>query len=137
MASIQGPAAACPDPASIRSRSFTMVPNELLDNLVVWCLTPFEGYLYIVLLKRRWHGVDPYPRIKTLASELGCSVSTIQRALKRLAEAGLLTTEPRPDGQGGILSNTYHLHLLPPVTEGTGSQRGQGSGRRAGRRVVS
>ena len=50
-----------------------------------------------------------WPGIKTIASDMKLSRSTVKRALDDLYRAGLLTREPRWRENGSLSSNLYRL----------------------------
>ena len=50
-----------------------------------------------------------WPGIRTMAVELGLSVSTVKRALADLCRAGLVAKEPRWRENGSLSSNLYRL----------------------------
>lgn len=50
-----------------------------------------------------------WPGIKTIASELGLSRSTVKRALDDLCRAGLIARTPRWRENGSFTSNLYRL----------------------------
>ena len=50
-----------------------------------------------------------WPGIKTIASDMRLSRSTVKRALDDLYGAGLLTREPRWRENGSLSSNLYRL----------------------------
>jgi hypothetical protein len=52
-----------------------------------------------------------WPRISTIANKVGVSPRTVQRAVQRLVERGLITVEQRYRNDGSCSSNLYRLHL--------------------------
>lgn len=50
-----------------------------------------------------------WPGIRTIASELGLSRSTVKRALGELVESGVISKEERRRENGGYTSNLYHV----------------------------
>lgn len=56
-----------------------------------------------------------WPGIKTIASELNLSHSTVKRALDDLYRAGLVTKTSRKRGNGGNSSNLYELTHQPKM----------------------
>lgn len=131
MGSLSRTAAACQPPSlPAASRSFTAVPNELLDHLVDWELTHLDLALYLTLLRYRWRdGQDPIPWVATLSDRLGVSGRTIQRAMRRLEDAGLVEIEARFTAVGDHTSNVYHPLLVADVaTSGSGRHEGGDTG---------
>lgn len=56
-----------------------------------------------------------WPSVKTLALASGASARTVQRAVKKLVEAGVITVEVRMRPNGSHTSNIYRFELsLPP-----------------------
>lgn len=54
----------------------------------------------------------PFPSKKRLAERLGVSDKTVQRAMKRLEDEGLIKRERRSHASGGQASNRYDLSPL-------------------------
>jgi hypothetical protein len=52
-----------------------------------------------------------WPSQKLLADDCGCTVKTIQSALHRLEDAGIISFERRYRGNGSLTSNMYHLNI--------------------------
>lgn len=52
-----------------------------------------------------------WPKQETLAGIAGCSVDTVQRSLKRLSVAGLISRTRRGKKGGGRTSDLYRLHM--------------------------
>lgn len=94
---------------------FASLPDELIADLCV-----SDGAV------RLWARLDRYAREKrtawpsraTLASELGCSVKTIDRRLDELVNAGWLTITHRRTVAGDPDSNLYTLGQTGGVTDG-------------------
>jgi hypothetical protein len=79
--------------------------------------------LAMVVLFRHLHGKKTcFPGRKRLASLVGCSESSIKRALRELKGKGYIQTEPRYREEGGQTSNIYVL------SRGGGSDRPGGYG---------
>lgn len=56
-----------------------------------------------------------HPARSTLASRLGCTVDSIDRAKRELRDIGALEWAQHPDGLGGLTSNDYRLvYAAPP-----------------------
>lgn len=55
------------------------------------------------------HAPNPYPSREKIASYLGCSISTVKRALKEIEAAGWVKVEYRYDKDGRRTSNGYTL----------------------------
>lgn len=90
------------EPALVTSEwdRFAMLPEVVLFA----DLPPRAVVLYAVLLRYARNEGSCWPGRETLAGRLRCTVDTIDRALRVLAEADLLLVEDRPGR-----SNVYHL----------------------------
>lgn len=68
-----------------------------------------------------------FPSRKTLAAMAMCSVDTVDRALIRLQDAGLIEKETRTSNRGGLTSNCYTLSVVAdaqrPTRETTPSRK--------------
>lgn len=65
--------------------------------------------VYMNLADRADRDGKCWPAIKTIASELNLSRSTVKRALDDLCRAKLLTKETRWRENGGLTSNLYRI----------------------------
>ena len=65
--------------------------------------------VYIYHYNRAGKGVDCWPAVKTIASDLQLSRSTVKRALNDLVKAGLIEKEPRYRENGSNTSNRLIL----------------------------
>lgn len=65
--------------------------------------------VYMYLHDRTGQGQDCWPAIKTIASDLQLSRSTIKRALNDLVKAGLIEKEARYRENGSNTSNRFIL----------------------------
>lgn len=61
-----------------------------------------------------------FPTHKFIGDRLGVSVSTVQRALRELVTAGLVTVEHRFDANGAQRSSVYHLGAMTYAPPGHG-----------------
>ena len=68
-----------------------------------------EKTVYIYLRDRADASGVCWPGIKTIASELGMSTRTVQRALDDLEDAGLIVKKQRRRKNGSLTSNLYRL----------------------------
>jgi hypothetical protein len=55
-----------------------------------------------------------FPSRSRIAKYVGCSISTLDRALKDLEAAGVVTVTRRKRPDGSWTSNLYLLHMTPP-----------------------
>lgn len=65
--------------------------------------------VYMYLRNRSGKGVDCWPAVKTIASDLQLSRSTVKRALNDLVKAGFLEKEARYRENGSNTSNRLIL----------------------------
>ena len=65
--------------------------------------------VYLYLYDRAGKGKDCWPAVKTIASDLQLSRSTIKRSLHDLVRAGLIEKEPRFRENGSNTSNRLIL----------------------------
>jgi len=65
--------------------------------------------VYMYLRDRAGKGEDCWPAVKTIASDLQLSRSTIKRALNDLVKAGLIEKEARYRENGSNTSNRFIL----------------------------
>lgn len=79
------------------------------------------GERCVLTLLADYAGTDArcWPSIATMARDLGLDRTTIQRHLRALTTAGLVTTEARTDHTGRQTSTLYTLHL-PVDNQGGG-----------------
>lgn len=104
---------------------FAMVPEWLLDAGV----SGNAIKLFAVLHRHEGEG-GIYPSRKRLAAKMGCSVDTVDRVIKELAEAGAITIQHRRDEHGDPATNFYVLHFVRP---GSRTNEGRGGGNDEGR----
>ncbi|GAB3820201.1 helix-turn-helix domain-containing protein [Kribbella italica] len=88
------------------SAGFGIVPRHLRGKLKA-----NEIAVYVALSWRTDAEGGSFPSHATIAEEAGCSVSTVQRALKRLQELGLVVWQSRSRENGAQTSNRYRLDL--------------------------
>jgi hypothetical protein len=97
-----------------RRKPFTKMPDAILHDTT---LSPWDRLAYLEVLSFAWEstGSDCTAAHKTMAKRLGCSVSTLKRALRKLEEAGLIerdgygpggTTRYRPTQLTGDLPSS-------------------------------
>lgn len=101
---------------------FTFVPSVILRAQARLHIDAVELTVLLHLIDHWWDdNTMPFPSKKRLAERLGVSDKTIQRAMKRLEDEGLIRREPRSHASGGQASNRYDLsplvERLKPIAE--------------------
>ena len=92
---------------------WTVVPSALLRGLPRLHIDANGLAVLICLIDYWWAPEDlPWPSKKALADRLDVSERTIQRAIARLKEEGLVKAEARHGAHGGQTSNRYDLSPL-------------------------
>ncbi len=75
------------------------MPDLLLKHQVALKLTPTEVVVLLNVLMHWWFAErKPYPRPTTIAKRMGTAPRTVQRALKRLTQKGVIATGLKKDG---------------------------------------
>lgn len=106
-----------------RRPGWLWVDNELIDRFGQE-LGPIGIAVYVALCRYAGNTTQQcWPTHKTLAKNTGASVSSVKRAIKKLAALHLLHVEPRFTEQGDPTSNLYTLLSVSP------SQSAQSPGR--------
>jgi predicted transcriptional regulator len=92
---------------------FTFVPSVILRAQARLHIDATELAVLLHLIDHWWEDdTMPFPSKKRLAERLGVSDKTVQRAMKRLEDEGLIKREPRTHASGGQASNRYDLSPL-------------------------
>lgn len=120
-------------PAVVADATFAVVPTWVLDG------APSRA-VHLYALLRRYTDVDglAWPSRATLASRLGCSTDTVDRAVAALERIGALTVERRFGADGAPTSNLYVLHAVPqPVGNPVDDEGGVAAPVRLGSRTVA
>jgi hypothetical protein len=82
---------------------FVMIPDSAM------ALPPLEFKVYAVLARHADAEGVCWPKVATLAARAGCSVRSVQRALRALVRRGVLAVESRLRSNGSQRSNLYRL----------------------------
>ncbi|EXX77094.1 hypothetical protein RirG_027050 [Rhizophagus irregularis DAOM 197198w] len=70
---------------------FQIVPDILLKKQVDLGLTPTEMLVLINIMMHWWYADQrPFPRTTTIATRMGSDQRTVQRAVRKLQESGLV-----------------------------------------------
>jgi DNA-binding MarR family transcriptional regulator len=97
-----------------RKLGFTIVENELIHN---YSLTPFEGWLYVVLLSHANRQTQTaFPGYARLAKLSGMGRTAVRTTIESLVTKGLITKTTRFNGET-FESNEYtflSLKGMPP-----------------------
>lgn len=98
--------------------AFAIVPGWLIEAKV----SDRAVRLYAILSWMRDYGTDMATvGRKMLASKLGCSNDSLDRAKAELEEAEAITVERMRGENGGIERNVYTIHRVPPSRTGAAS----------------
>jgi hypothetical protein len=98
-----------PTPVYSDTGPFAIVPEWLL----VADVSDRAVRLYAVLARYADQAGECWPMRRTLADRLGCSVDSVDRAVRELKKAGAVRVEPRRTAGGDQTSNTYTVVRLP------------------------
>lgn len=90
---------------------WTMVPSTILERQAALGLDPVDMNIILQLASYWWVAENPpFPAISTIAKRIGKSVSTVQRRISLLKEAGLIEIEHRfVDDHGGQTTSFYRF----------------------------
>ncbi len=100
---------------------FQLVPDVLLKNQTRLRISATEMVVLLNLMMHWWYPArHPYPRPATIARRMGVSARTVQRALSRLSELGLVERfkDNSADAGGPVLTAfrlTGLVHELEPL----------------------
>ena len=103
---------------------YTQIPRALIRMC-----TPREYQLVSALLGYRWfEDSEIRPRVRLLAEEMGCTVRTVQYAMRGLEAKGLIVPVAHFRDDGGQSSNRYLIGpalapLLAPLPEQANTSR--------------
>lgn len=68
-------------------KGFTMIPNWFLEDNN---FSVYEKMTIIIILKHRRNKQQAWPSQKIIASQIGCSVSTVKKAIGKLQRTGII-----------------------------------------------
>lgn len=93
--------------------NYTVIPSALLRGQARLGINATELAILVHLIDHWWKpGEMPWPSKKTLAERLRVGEKSIQRAMARLEEEGLISRKPRFNKTGARTSNEYDLAPL-------------------------
>ena len=93
------------DLVEVKGHRYTTIPEWILDSKI----SDRTIRLFGVLNRYAGENRPAWPSRNTLAERLGCSVPSIDRAIRELVELGAVTVEERRRGNGSRTSSLYHL----------------------------
>lgn len=92
---------------------FTLIPSVILRAQARLHINAVELAVLLHLIEHWWEDkAMPFPSKRRLAERLQVSDKTVQRAMKRLEDGGLIRREARSHSSGGQASNRYDLSPL-------------------------
>lgn len=97
--------------------AFALVPEWLLFS----DLSDRAVRLYAILSRYADRDGKAWPSRRTLATKLGCSMNTVDRARAELEEAGALHVERRKSDEGDWMSSVYTVVRRTPTNGETGT----------------
>ena len=112
---------------------FQLVPDVLLKNQARLGMSATETVVLLNLTLHWWYPTrHPYPRPATIARRMGVSARTVQRALGRLSELGLVERlKDNGAAAGGPVSTAFRLtglvHELEPLAREDVAYRPRGA----------
>ena len=95
---------------------FAIIPEWLLYSGV-----SANAIRLFAILHRHDGAGGCHPARRRIASLMGCSEATVDRALRELMEAKAVTSEHRQTAEGDFDSNAYTLFLASPISRGVAS----------------
>lgn len=115
-----------PTPSAIRQRwrgavtsaetGFTAVPDVLIRSQGQLNLSPTEMVVLLNILLHWWQEDEwPYPRIPTIGERMGISRRTVERAIHRLQEKGLVVHRRSESRGSGPAVRRFDLNGLIEV----------------------
>ena len=102
---------------NILKAGWVMVPSILLEKQHALGMGPSELNVLLQILRYWWVAESlPYPSKKSIASAIGCSSRTVQRAIGKLKGLGL-DVEERKKPNKTNLTNRYSVKTLVKTLE--------------------
>lgn len=90
---------------------WTQIPLELINDET---LSPPARFLYVKLRSyENQRGAGAYPRQRTLADCLGCSISSVRRYIRELTDTGWLRVREQRRADGSRRANLYVVAAAP------------------------
>jgi hypothetical protein len=100
--------------ARVKGVSYFSSPNAIFDLPV----GPNEKLILFNLCRRAGPDGDSFPSIKRIAADCSLSESTVQRAVKRLRDAGYIEVASQETVTGATTANLYALQIQSHVQGG-------------------
>lgn len=95
----------------VADTTFAVVPTWLIGTV-----NSRAVHLYAILARHANAAQEAWPSRTTLATRMGCSTDTVDRALRSLVTAGALTITRRWTVTGEPTTSLYHVHVMPGGT---------------------
>ena len=107
----------------MKEKPYVMLP---VDVLKAKDLTPSAKVVWAYLRHKQGTNAECWPAVETIASKLGLSIRTVQRALSKLVR-GKVLRRARPENQGRSQHVTYEVGLrkgdrFAPLSKGKGAK---------------
>ena len=97
----------------LAAAGWTAIPNIIFERQQALGLDALDINLILHLAGYWWNpGTSPHPSVPTLAKALGVQDRTVQRRMKALVAAKLITKTERVGSRGGNLTNLYDFSGL-------------------------
>jgi len=98
------------DELRVEETGYTLIPNDVIDGLDT-PLTPAEFCLYVYLCSSDQNTSRAFPSRKKLAERMNCSLSTVDRTMRKLINIGLVEKIARYDPDDRTqLPNRYKVY---------------------------
>ncbi len=96
-----------------REFNFTLIENELIDDIERFDKNDLLCYMALCRFANNKSG-ECFPSYKTIAEKMRVGVSTAMKAIKSLADKGVIEITSRKNEAGGDTSNLYTIQSLKP-----------------------
>ena len=96
-----------------REFNFTLIENELIDDIERFDKNDLLCYMVLCRFANNKSG-ECFPSYKTIAEKMRVGVSTAMKAIKSLADKGVIEITSRKNEAGGDTSNLYTIQSLKP-----------------------
>lgn len=94
----------------LMAAGWTAVPNTLLEHQQQLGLDAVDLNILLQIAKHWWYpDKAPYPGKKALAARVGVSARTVQRRLRAMVKAKVITRKPRTRAGGGNDTTEFYF----------------------------